>query len=106
MKKDKSRRNIDVEQFELKSRNFFVYPEYDRKVDGAQNFDICLIKTSADEFNVHYDLSQNFEMIPCLPEKLDLREVVLFNEPFRMGFQKIRCKVNFGVNESHGINCF
>ena len=72
--KDKSRRNIESEQFQLRSRQFFIYPEYG-KIDGAQNFDICLIKTPANEFGIHVDISSKFDSIPCLPAKIDLKKV-------------------------------
>ena len=76
--KDKSRRNIEPDQFQLKSRLFYIYPEYG-KVDGTQNFDICLIKTPANEFGIHEDLSSKFDSIPCLPDKIDLAMVSYLN---------------------------
>ena len=70
MRKDKSRRNIAAEEFQLKSRKFFIYPEYGKN-NNAQNFDICLIQTATDEFGVPKDLSSKFDSIPCLPENID-----------------------------------
>ena len=75
--KDKSRRNLEKEEFQLRSRLFFIYPEYN-KVEGAQNFDICLIKTAADEYGVHLDLSSKLDAIPCLPDEIDLKKVQSF----------------------------
>ena len=72
--KDKSRRNLEKEEFQLKSRLFFIYPEYN-KIEGSQNFDICLIKTAADEYGVHHDLSSKFDSIPCLPDEINLKKV-------------------------------
>ena len=75
--KDKSRRNLEKEEFQLRSRLFFIYPEYN-KVEGAQNFDICLIKTASDEYGVHLDLSSKLDAIPCLPDEIDLKKVQSF----------------------------
>ena len=72
--KDKSRRTIGTDQFQLKSRQFFIYPEY-KKNENAQNFDICLIKTPANEFDIHEDLSLEFDSIPCLPDNVDIEKV-------------------------------
>ena len=71
--KDKSRRNLESEQFQLLSREFFNYPEYG-KIEGSQNYDICLIKTPTDEFGVSFDLSEKFDSIPCLPNKVELEQ--------------------------------
>ena len=57
----------------MKSRLFFIYPEYG-KVDDAQNFDICLIKTSAKN-GIHEDISSEFDSVPCLPDETDLKKV-------------------------------
>ena len=73
--KDKSRRNIDKEEFKFSSRLFYIHPEYDETGD-AQNFDICLIKSSIDENGIRRDLSSNFETIPCLPDALNLKKVL------------------------------
>ena len=73
--KDKSRRNIDKEEFQFSSRLFYIHPEYDETGD-AQNFDICLIKSSIDENGIRRDLSSNFETIPCLPDALNLKKVL------------------------------
>ena len=40
------------------------------------NFDICLIKTEVDQYGLHLDLSPNFDTIPCLPDKINLKEVL------------------------------
>ena len=72
--KDKSRRNIDKEEFQSSSRLFYIHPEYDETGD-AQNFDICLIKSPVDEDEIRRDLSLNFETIPCLPDALNLKKV-------------------------------
>ena len=79
--KDKSRRTMEMDQFQLKSRQFFIHPKY-KEIENAQNFDICLIKTPladdlvANEFGIHEDLSAKFHSIPCLPNKIDLRKVL------------------------------
>ena len=73
MWKDKSRRNIEPDQFQIKSRDFYIYPDYDQSI--GQNYDICLVKTPADEFGIHEDLSPKFDSIPCLPDKIDLEKV-------------------------------
>ena len=71
--KDKSRRTIGTDQFQLKSRQFFNHHQY--KVDeNSQNFDICLIKTPANEYGIHEDLSTKFDSIPCLPDHIDLEK--------------------------------
>ena len=41
----------------------------------ASNFDICLIKTPADQSGIHEDISPHFNSIPCLPEKFELKKV-------------------------------
>ena len=73
IRKDKSRRNLEANQFQMSSQLFYIHPKYDF---GAKNFDICLIKTPTDEFGIHYDLSSNFEFIPCLPDVINLQEVI------------------------------
>ena len=70
--KDRSRRNIEPEQFQLKSRQFFIYPQYGQN-ENSQNFDICLIQTPSNEFGIPEDLSLKFDSIPCLPENTDLQ---------------------------------
>ena len=74
MWKDKSRRNIGVDEFQLTSKKFIIYPEYDDK-EGAKTHDICLIQTPENEFGIFEDLSSKFESIPCLPETFDLEKV-------------------------------
>ena len=74
MRQDKSRRNNEVDQFQIKSRNFVIYPEYGA-IEGAQMHDICLIQTPNNEFGIFEDLSSKFESIPCLPETFDLEKV-------------------------------
>ena len=71
--KDKSRRNIEPDQFQLKSRIFYNYPLYDH--ENGTNYDICLVKTPANEFGIHEDLSSRFDSIPCLPKNTDLEQV-------------------------------
>ena len=85
--KDKSSRNLEAEQFQLKSNEFYIHPEYN---SSAQNFDVCLIKTSGVD-EIHYDLSKNFEAIPCLPKKMDLEKVenishLFFHKPWKWFF--------------------
>ena len=70
---DKSRRLMETDEFQLKSRSFFVHPEY-KRIKDSHNFDVCLIKT-VDEFHVIHDLSSNFETIPCLPKHVNLQKV-------------------------------
>ena len=64
---------METDQFQLKSRSFFIHPEYKTKKD-AHNFDVCLIKT-VDEFDINHDLSSNFETIPCIPDHINLQKV-------------------------------
>ena len=62
----------------MKSKSFFIYPDYNT-TSGANNFDICLVKTPANEFGVHEDLSTKFDFIPCLPDKaIELEKVRSF----------------------------
>ena len=42
---------------------------------GASNFDVCLIKTPADRYGIHEDISPHFNSIPCLPDKFELEKV-------------------------------
>ena len=74
MWKDKSRRNIGVDEFQLTSKKFIIHPEYSAK-EGAETHDICLIQTPENEFGIFEDLSPKFESIPCLPETFDLEKV-------------------------------
>ena len=75
---DKSRRNIEVDEFQLKSNIFFIHPDYNTTY-GANNFDICLLKTPPNEFGVHEDLTTKFDFIPCLPDKeIELEKVRSF----------------------------
>ena len=71
--KDK-RQNHNTDQFQSRSRLFFIYPEYN-DMTGASNFDICLIKTQADRYGIHEDISPHFNSIPCLPDKFELKMV-------------------------------
>ena len=71
--KDKSRRNTEPDQFQLKSRIFYNYPLYDHA--NGTNYDICLVKTPPNEFGIHEDLSSRFDSIPCLPKNTDLEQV-------------------------------
>ena len=73
--KDKSRRNIEPDEFQLKSKIFHIHPDYNTTY-GANNFDICLVQTPPNEFGVHEDLSTKFDFIPCLPDKeIELQKV-------------------------------
>ena len=74
MWKDKSRRNIEVDEFRLTSKKFIIHPEYTAK-EGAETHDICLIQTPENVFGIIEDLSSKFESIPCLPETFDLEKV-------------------------------
>ena len=91
--KDKSRRNVDLEEFQLRSRVFFNYPEYG-KIDGSQNYDVCVIQTPNDNFGVPYDLSTKFFSIPCLPEKIDLSKE----------HGKACWVAGWGQTKSHGVS--
>ena len=72
---DKSRRNIEPDEFQLKSNIFFIHPDYNTTY-GANNFDICLVQTPPNEYGVYEDLSTNFDFIPCLPDKeIELEKV-------------------------------
>ena len=64
---------LETDQFQLKSRQFFNHLEY-KEEKNSQNFDICLIKTPANEFGIHEDLSTKFDSIPCLPDEIDLEK--------------------------------
>ena len=72
--KDKSRQTFETEQFELVSRTMFIYPDYSQE-NESKNFDICLIKTSIDNFGMSFDLTSKFDSIPCLPENIELQKV-------------------------------
>ena len=74
MCKDKSRRNIGVDEFQLTSKKFIIHPEYGAE-EGVGTHDICLIQTPEYEFGIFEDLSSKFESIPCLPETFDLEKV-------------------------------
>ena len=74
MWKDKSRRNIGVDEFQLTSKKFIIHPEYGAE-EGVGTHDICLIQTPEYEFGIFEDLSSKFESIPCLPETFDLEKV-------------------------------
>ena len=67
---------METDQFQLKSKSFFVHPEYKRIKDDL-NFDVCLIKT-VDELQINHDLSSNFETIPCMPNHINLQKVRFF----------------------------
>jgi len=71
-KKDKSHRNLEATEFQRSSNKFFIYPEYK---NDTMNFDICLIKTQTDEYGIPFDLSSKFDLIPCLPDRINLEEV-------------------------------
>ena len=64
---------METDQFQLKSRSFFVHPEY-QTIKDAHNFDVCLIKT-IDEHDITHDLSSNFDTIPCIPDHINLQKV-------------------------------
>ena len=76
--KDKSRRTLEVDQFQLTSKKFIIHPEYGAK-EGAQTHDICLIQTPENEFGIFEDLSPKFDSIPCLPESFDSEKVQLLS---------------------------
>ena len=67
---------METDQFHIKSRSFFVHPEY-KTIKDAHNFDVCLIKT-VDELDFINDLSSNFETIPCIPDHINLQKVSVF----------------------------
>ena len=75
--KDKSRRLMGTDQFQIKSRQFFNHPKY-KENENSQNFDICLIKTPANKFGIHEDLSTKFNSIPCIPDNIDLEKVLIY----------------------------
>ena len=64
---------METNQFQLKSRAFFVHPEY-KKIEDSHNFDVCLIKT-VDENDINHELSFKFDTIPCIPDHIDLQKV-------------------------------
>ena len=72
--KDKSRRNIGIDEFQLTSKKFIIHPEYG-KIEDTKTHDICLIQTPENEFGIFEDLSPKFESLPCLLETFDLEEV-------------------------------
>ena len=53
------------------SKTFVVHPSYEV---NEQNFDICVIKAVNDE-NKSFDLSEQFESIPCMPTNFNLTKV-------------------------------
>ena len=67
---------METDQFQLKSKSFFIHPEY-KGIKDALNFDVCLIKT-VDELHINHDLSSNFETIPCMPNHINLQKVRFF----------------------------
>ena len=69
----------------MKSKEFFIYPEY-KLNNEAQNFDICLIKTPMNPYGIHKDLSSQFDHVPCLPDKIDLNEVISIKFVILFGF--------------------
>ena len=69
----------------MKSKEFFIYPEY-KLNDEAQNFDICLIKTPINSNGLHHDLSSQFDHVPCLPDIIDLNEVIVIKFVILFGF--------------------
>jgi len=95
MRKDKSRRNDEVDQFQMKSRNFIIYPEYGA-IEGVQMHDICLIQTPKNEFGIFEDLSPQFESIPCLPELFDLEKVKKFQNFFTNVLTSVSWKILLG----------
>ena len=108
MWKDKSRRNIGVDEFQLTSKKFIIHPEYSAK-EGAETHDICLIRTPENEFGIFEDLSPKFETIPCLPETFDL-EMVKTNFKnssltFKLQFHGKSCWVaGWGQSQTNGIS--
>ena len=72
--KDKSKRNVEAEEFQIKSREFLIYPKYNLNKQ-AQNFDICLIQISESELGINGDLSSKLSDLPCIPDQIDLKEV-------------------------------
>ena len=74
IEKDKSRLIMDVDQFQLKSSIMKIYDEFET-INGIPNFDVCLIKTETDKNGIHFDLSAQFDHIPCFPKVLNLTEV-------------------------------
>ena len=65
---------MDSDEFQLTSKLFYIYPEY-KKIEGAHNFDVCLIQTPQDNNGIHVDLSTSFDSIPCFAEEIDLSKV-------------------------------
>ena len=63
---------------------------------GASNFDICLIKTPADRFGIHEDISPHFNSIPCLPDKFELEKV----------FYQLYQFFLFILYQNHGKSCW
>ena len=72
--KDKSRLSMEVDQFQLKSSIMQIYDKFET-IDGVPNFDVCLIKTESDENGIQFDLSAQFDHIPCFSKMLNLEEV-------------------------------
>ena len=65
---------MEVDQFQLKSTIMQIYDKFET-IDGIPNFDVCLIKTETDENGIHFDLSAQFDRIPCFPKVFNLNEV-------------------------------
>ena len=74
IEKDKSRLSMEVDQFQLESSIMKIYDKFET-IDGVPKFDVCLIKTETDENGIHFDLSEQFDRIPCFPKMLNLTEV-------------------------------
>ena len=72
----------------MTSKEFFIYPEY-KFDDEAQNFDICLIKTPMNPYGIHEDLSSEFDHVPCLPDIIDLNEVISIQLRIFLNFSRI-----------------
>ena len=102
--KDKSRLSMDVDQFQLKSSIMKIYDKFET-IDGIPKFDVCLIKTETDENGIHFDLSEQFDRIPCFPKMLNLTEVFKY---YKSIFLTTNCRhmallVGLLAGENHAL---
>ena len=103
---------MDTEQFQLKSKSFFIHPEY-KTIKDAHNFDVCLIQTSLNEHHITYDLSSNFQSMPCIPDHIDLQKVFIWSfqliqnkklQPFFKEHGKLCWVAGWGQSQSNGVS--
>ena len=72
--KDKSRLFDEKDEFQLESNEWELFSE-NKITGGVRNHDVCLIKTPKNVNGAFFDLSTQFDQIPCLAESFSLEEV-------------------------------